>query len=167
MHRALSGLIVCAGFVAAASAQGPAVPPSTTPPQPATTTREAKVPLTVQGCVYDTRLQIAPIGINGPARTLGGGDEFVLEGPKELMRQLKTYHYGHEEQISGIVTIPPRDDRDTLTSTKRVGSKTTITAGGSQQPKPDAKKPDNGTKHFLRLKVEEVRHVQDKCQYAF
>jgi len=168
MNRALSALIVCVGFVAAARAQGPVVPPSPTPPQPATTTREAKVPLTVQGCVYDTRLKFDPsLGINQPAMTLSGPDrEFVLEGTKELMRQLKTYHDGHEEQISGILTIPPMDDRDTLTSTKRAGPKTTIT-GTASQTKPDEKKLHNEkAKRLLRLKIEEVRHVADKCPYA-
>jgi hypothetical protein len=164
MRRLLAGVVVSVGFAAAAAAQGPAVPPSPKPPQPATTTREAKVPITVQGCVFDRRLKLGPSGINGAGAALVGDDEIVLEGTKELMKQLKKYHDGHEEQISGILTIPPNDNRDALGTTKRVGSKTAVTAGGSQEPKPDEKKPDKG-KQFLRLKIEEVRHVQDKCPY--
>ena len=169
MNRALSGVLLSVGFVAAGAAQAPVGPPSKTPPQPATLTREAKVPLTVQGCVYDKRLKWDDtLGINRPALALAQGDEFVLEGPKELMRQLKAYHDGHEELISGVVTIPPQDDRDALTTTKRVGPKTTVTADTSQLPARDDKKPDNSrVKHFLRLKVEEVRHVQDKCPFPF
>jgi hypothetical protein len=166
MHRLLTGLILSLGFVAAAAAQGPIVPKSPTPPQPATTTRETKVPVTVQGCVFDRRLKITPVGVNSPALALVNGDEVVLEGTKELMQQLKKYHDGHEEQISGILTIPPNDDRDALTSVKRVGSKTTITASGSQDSKRDEKQPDQPkATRFLRLKIEEVKHVQNKCTF--
>jgi hypothetical protein len=164
MYRLLAGLVVSIGLVAITGAQGPVVPPSPKPPQPASTTKETKVPLTVQGCVFDKRLKLGPAGINGPAFDLVGDDEIVLEGTKELMQQLKKYHDGHEEQISGILTIPPNDNRDALGATKRVGPKTTITGNTSQRPKPDEKKPDKG-KQFLHLKIEEVRHVQDKCPY--
>src|SRR5215831_2818684 len=138
MHRALSGLIAGAGFVVAIHAQGPAVPPSPKPPQPATQTREAKVPVIVQGCVYDKRLKFdRSVSINEAAATLVSDDnEFILEGTKELMRQLKTYHDGHEERITGILTIPPLDDQDRLTGGKRLGPKTTVT-GSTSQGKPD------------------------------
>jgi len=177
MRRALSGLVVCLGFVATTGAQFPPItPPKTTAPDPSSSTRETKRPLTVQGCLYGDRLEYDPaLGINRPASTLigdtdaaGGSNRgelgvFVLEGPKELLRQLKTYHNGHEEQISGMVTIPPHDNEDTLTTTKRLGPKTTMVASGSQPHKEDDKKPDGKRNAMLRLKVEEVVHVGEHC----
>jgi hypothetical protein len=162
MHRRILVLVACTTLVVTARAQKPITPPDSTPPAGATPTRERKIPLTVQGCLFDTRLKIA----GSPAINAGApADEYVLEGPKELMRQLKANHNGHEEQISGIVTLPPEDDRDTLSTTKRVGKKTTITAHGSQEPHDSAKPDSPKVKRPLHLKVEEVRHIENKCPY--
>jgi hypothetical protein len=161
MHRRILVLVACVTLVAAARAQKPITPPDSRPPDPSGTLREVRRPLTVQGCVFDTRLKVGgDEAINAAASALA--NEFVLEGPKELMRQLKADHNGHEEIISGIVTIPALDDRDTLSSSKRVG-KTTITAHGSQAVHGGGKaeKP----RPPLHLKVEEVRHVETKCPY--
>jgi hypothetical protein len=162
MHRRILVLVACATLVATARAQKPPLtPPDAKPPAAPGTVRETTRPLTVQGCVFDTRLKVGGSeAINAAALELA--NEFVLEGPKELMRQLKADHNGHEEIISGIVTIPALDDRDTLSSSKRVG-KTTITAHGSQAVHGGGKaeKP----RPPLHLKVEEVRHVETKCPY--
>ena len=177
MRRALSGLVVCLGFVVTTGAQIPPItPPRTTPPEPSSASKETKRPLVVQGCLYGDRLEYDPaLGINRPASVVIGDTDaaggakkdglgvFVLEGPKELLRQLKMYHNGHEEQISGIVTIPPHDDDDTLTTTKKLGPKTTMVAAGSQPSKNDEKRPDAGGRRLLRLKVEEVVHVGEHC----
>jgi hypothetical protein len=167
MHRRVLVLVACAGLVVTVRAQRPITPPEPRPPATATNTRETKRALIVQGCVFDRRLLFdGSVNINAAAALLA--DELVLEGPKELLRQIKAKHDGHEEQISGIVTIPAGDERDTLSTTKRVGPKTIITATASQEPKPDLTKPDSNKVHrILHLKVEEVRHIQDKCPYAF
>ena len=73
------------------------------------------------------------------------------------------YHNGHEEQISGIVTIPAHDNEDTLTTTKKLGPKTTMVAAGSPVHKEDDKKPDGKRYSMLRLKVEAVVHVGEHC----
>jgi len=165
MHRRILVLVACVTLIAAVRAQKPITPPDSKPPAAPGTLRETKRPLTVQGCVFGSRLKVGgPEAINGAASGLA--DEFVLEGPKELMRQLKANHDGHEEQITGIVTIPPLDERDTLSSTKRVGSKTTITAHGSQEPQDNHGKGDiSHPRPPLHLKVEEVRHIENKCPY--
>jgi hypothetical protein len=166
MHRRILVLVACASLAATVRAQKPPLtPPDTKPPAAPTATRETKRPLTVQGCVFNGRLKFdSSVNINAPAALFA--DEFVLDGSKELLRQIKAKHDGHEELISGIVTIPPGDDRDVLSTTKRVGEKTTITAHASQEPKPDPAKPDGRkVNRVLHLKVEEVRHIEDKCPY--
>jgi hypothetical protein len=125
------------------------------------------VPVTVQGCVYDKRLKFdRTVSINEAAATLVSDDtEFILEGTKELMRQLKTYHDGHEERITGILTVPPLDDQDRLTGGKQLGPKTTVTGSTSQGHSDEVKLHTEKSKRFLRLKIEGLSHVADKCPY--
>lgn len=85
--------------------------------------------------------------------------EFVLDGPKELLRQLEREHDGHQDQITGIAVVPGSRQRDGDVTVKDVG-KTRITAGAGSSTT-----DETSTKGALpvRLKVQSLTHLADTC----
>ena len=154
--------VTCSALVIALHAQGPVVPkPRTPPPSSSDRVRDVQQPLTVEGCISGTRLRYdREHPVNTEARLLDA-KEFILEGPRELMQQIKAAHEGHEDQIIGTVIIPPSHQGDTLTTTRRIG-KTTI-SGGTRQETKDPEAFDEKGQRPLRLKVTELRHVRERC----
>jgi hypothetical protein len=86
--------------------------------------------------------------------------EFVLEGPKELVLQIRREHDGHQDEITGIAILPAARPDEGRTETKQLGRKTRITVGtrttvGQRAlPRP------------VRLKVTALRHLADQCSLA-
>ena len=48
--------------------------------------------------------------------------EFILDGPKEMLRQIKELHDGHYDEIAGVATVPPPpQDEDAAVVTSKKG----------------------------------------------
>src|SRR5712691_5188999 len=90
-----------------------------------------------------------------------GASEFVMEGPKELLQQLRREHDGHQDEITGIAIVPASRTDDGNTQTKQLGKKTRITVGARSagDDRADGRRP-------VRLKVQSLRHLDDKCSLA-
>jgi hypothetical protein len=156
--RTVLSFIVFAGIVSQLTAQRPPLPPAKTPPTKSAI-RDSQYPLVVAGCLRGSRLKIDRTVSNAVADSLDAS-EFVLEGPKELLLQMRREHDGHQDEITGIAILPAGRTDEGRTETKQLGKKTRITVGtrttvGERtQPRP------------VRLKVKSLRHLADKCSIA-
>ena len=157
MHAVLSS-IVLVGIVSQLTTQGPRLPPPKTPPTKSVV-RDSQYPVVVAGCLLGSRLKIDRTVSNAVVDSLDAS-EFVLEGPKELLLQMRREHDGHQDEITGIAILPASRTDEGRTETKQLGKKTRITVGtrttvGERaQPRP------------VRLKVTSLRHLADKCSIA-
>jgi len=159
--RLLFAAAACTGFVTCLAAQGPVAPKSPPPPTEASDTRETTHLVTVRGCIRGNRLKIDPEASLKAIDVLNARD-FALEGPKELLRQVKNDHENHYDEITGIVVVPPRKDRNVVTSTKKVGPKTNVVVTGKGQ-REDIDNPREPENHTLKLKVQQLRHIDERC----
>jgi hypothetical protein len=156
--RTVLSSIVFVGIVSQLIAQGPPLPPTKTPPTKSAI-RDSQYPLVVAGCLRGSHLKIDRTVSNAVADSLDAS-EFVLEGPKELLRQMRLEHDGHQDEITGIAILPAARTDEGKTETKQLGRKTRITVGARAtvgqraQPRP------------VRLKVTSLRHLADKCSFA-
>lgn len=162
--RLLLAVALCASLVTCLAAQGPVVPKSPAPPTQASGTRETTHLVTVRGCIRGNRLKVDPETSGGIVAVLDVSD-FSLEGPKELLRQLKAEHDNHYDEITGIVVVPPRKDSDVVTSTKKVGPKTSIAVTGKKETV-DVDSQPQPRNQTLKLKVQQLTHVDNRCTLA-
>lgn len=151
----------CTSLVTCLAAQGPVVPRSPAPPTEASDTRETTHLVTVRGCIRGNRLKP---DFTFAGNTIGvlAAKDFALEGPKELLRWIKADHDDHYDEITGIVVLPARKDRNVVTPGKKVGPKTSviITGKGEQEDLDTPPEPRNQT---LKLKVQQLAHVDNRC----
>ena len=157
MRAALASLIFL-GIVSQPTAQGPFPLPKTPPAK--SVVRDSQFPVVVVGCLRGTRLKIDRTASNAVVDSLGAS-EFVMEGSKELLQQIRREHDGHQDEITGIAIIPASQTDERNTETKQLGKKTRITvgarAGGDERA---------GGSRPVRLKVQSLRHIDDKCSIA-
>ena len=156
MIRAVLSAVVFAGIVSGVAAQGPLLPPPKTPPTKSAV-RESQHPVVVEGCLRGNRLKIDRSVSNVTIDSLGAS-EFVMEGPKELLKQIRRDHDDHQDEITGIVIVPPSRTDDTEVQTQQLGKRTRITVGSrsGNDERQQVVRP-------LRLKVQSLRHLSDKC----
>lgn len=159
--RLLLAAAVCTSLVTCLAAQGPVVPRSPTPPTEASDSRETTHLITVRGCIRGNRLKYDPTFSGSTVGVLGAKD-FSLEGPKELLRQVKADHDNHYDEITGIVVLPPRKDRNVVTSKKKVGPKTSVIINGKGEQE-DLDTPPEPKGQTLKLKVQQLVHVDNRC----
>ena len=153
--RAVLSSIVVLGIASQLAAQGPLFPPPKAPPAKSVV-RDSRHRVVVEGCLRGSRLKIDRTKANVAADSLGAS-EFVMEGPKELLQQIRREHDGHQDEIAGIAILPAsRSERDT--ETRQLGTKTRITVGtrSGNDARADGFSP-------VRLKVESLRHIDDTC----
>jgi hypothetical protein len=114
----------------------------------------------VSGCIKGKRLerpviQSAPENLPIVAR---GATSFILDGPKELLKQIEREHKNHDDEIVGIAIVPP-----SLTgvlgaiATRKVGP-ISIGIGG----RPDTSGIERAPQ-LIKLKVSSIVHVQAEC----
>jgi hypothetical protein len=158
MMRGVLSSIVCLGIASQLTAQGPFPPPHTPPTKSAV--RDSQFPVVVQGCLRGSRLKIDRTASNAAVDSLAAS-EFVMEGPKELLQQMRREHDGHQDEITGIAILPASRTDDSNTETKQIGKKTRITVGArsGRDERTDGFRP-------VRLKVLSLRHIDDKCSIA-
>jgi hypothetical protein len=141
-------------------AQKPISPPPQRPiPEPATRQKPTQHTVVVRGCVENARLKIALSGAPGiPFDTLNAS-EFILEGPKEMLRQLQEEHQGHYDEIAGVAIVPPPpNDSDTAVETVKKGP-VRITAGTRHDKGPVT----DSAPRQIRLRVASLTHVREGC----
>jgi hypothetical protein len=159
-------------FVALAAAsmaatQRPIPPPPAQPgPPPRSDVRPREVAVTVEGCVEGRRLKLPYKGAyQGVHEEALRASEFLLEGPRELLRMLASDHKDHHEQIAGIAIIPPSPSGETVdTRTRQIGP-ARVSGGVRQtgrQGVPPAATPADAARP-IRLRVQSITHLGDTC----
>ena len=160
LHSVLLLCAACAALpVALAAAQFPGPVPREKEPPSQTRMQEKQLPLVVQGCIRGRRLVLAASFHDSTADLLNA-DELLLEGPKELMQQLRREHDNHEDELTGIAILQPVADGSSTTEvqSKPLGKKGRITMGvrESNGPAGDVRRP-------VRFRVSSLRHVREGC----
>jgi hypothetical protein len=156
-----SALLSCAACatlpVALAAAQLPGpIPREKEPPSQQTRMQEKRLPLTVRGCVRGKRLVLSQTS----DISLLNANELLLEGPKELLTQLRREHENHDDELTGIAIVPPSADGSSTTEgqTKEIGKKARITLGVRE-----SSGPTGDVRRTVRFGLEAVRHLHDAC----
>jgi hypothetical protein len=153
-------LLIVLLTVCSVSAQKPIVPPPQQPiPKPATRGKSTRHNVVVQGCVRNGRLQVANSFVRDLPFEMLNVSEFILDGPKEMLRQIKELHDGHYEEIAGVATVPPPpQDEDAAVETSKKGP-VRISAGRRDEKGvgiPNAPQP-------IKLRVASLTHVSEGC----
>src|SRR3954466_13000433 len=89
-----------------AQQRGPTPPPKEPPANQPSQVRSQQVRVTVEGCLSGKHLLPSLSVSPSIDERLLNASEFILEGPPDLMRQLRSDHDNHLERISGVATVP-------------------------------------------------------------
>lgn len=159
---ALLSIAACAAVpmaVAAVQLPGP-IPREKEPPSQQTRMQEKRLSLTVYGCVRGKRLVLSSMSSREGINTLLNADELQLEGPKELLTQLRREHENHDDAFTGIAIVPPSPDGSSTSegTTKELGKKTRVTLGVRE-----SSGPTGNVRRTVRFRVEAVEHLHDAC----
>jgi hypothetical protein len=161
--RTAALFIACSTAIVMAQTDQPTRPKA--PPAQANAIREQQVSVVVDGCVQGKRLIPSIDTRSGAHDALLNASEYLLEGPRDLIKQLTRDHDRHHEQITGIAIIPPTAGGAMVDTRTVKRGKTTITAGvresgggggGHAAVAGDAKLP-------VRLKVASATHLSETC----
>jgi len=156
---ALSALVFVA-LAAPTGAQAPVTPPPATPvPNGAQTRKANDYAVAVTGCIRGRSLRAAEVESPGSLFATLRASEFMLQGPRELMQQIKDSHDGHYDRIEGIVTVPAAINGGSSTVTTKKFGKTNVTLGGREEGKAYVQDPSKP----LTLKVASLTHLQEGC----
>jgi hypothetical protein len=155
MRAAVIVLMTCVPLMA----QKPSVPPLRPIPEPAARQKPAQHKVTVRGCVENGRLKVAHAAAPEPSFDLLNASEFILEGPKEMLRQLQDEHQRHYDEIAGVAIVPPPpSDSDVGVETVKKGP-VRITAGRRDDKGPVI---DNSSRP-IKLRVASLTHISEGC----
>ena len=96
---------------------------------------------------------------NGIIDLLNAND-LLLEGPKELLTQLRREHENHDDEFTGIAIVPPSPDGSSTSEgqTKELGKRARVTLGVRE-----SSGPTGNVRRTVRFRVEAVRHLSDGC----
>ena len=141
-------------------AQQPIVPPPQPPiPEPSSRGKATQHKIVVRGCVQNGRLKI-PQSLRTEVLfdTLNVTD-FILEGPKEMLRQIQDQHNGHYDEIEGNATVPPPpQDEDAAVGTSKKGP-VRITAGRRDEKGLGVRNAPQP----IKLRVASLTHISEGC----
>jgi len=141
-------------------AQRPITPPPQTPiPETKSRVKATQYKIVVMGCIRNGRLTIANAVTDSlPFDTLNVS-EFILDGPNELLRQIREQHNHHYDEIAGIVTVPPPPgDPDAAVETAKKGP-VRITAGRRDEKSLGGK----SAPQQVKLRVASLTHISEGC----
>ena len=158
--RAATAAVIVFLTIYPARAQQPIVPPPQQPiPQPAARGKSTQHNIVVQGCVRNGRLRVADSVAKSLPFEMLNASEFLLEGPKEVMQQIKELHNGHNDEITGIATVPPPpQDEDAAVVTSKKGA-VSVTAGRREEKAFGLKNPQQP----IKLRVSSLTHISEGC----
>jgi hypothetical protein len=159
MRTALPALVVLL-TIGPLGAQQPIVPPPLQPiPQPNSRLKSTRHNIVVQGCIQNGRLRISDSVARDLAFEILNVRDFILEGPKELLQQIRDLHNGHYDEIAGIATVPPPpQDEDAAVVTSKKGP-VRITAGRRDEQAFGVKNAPQS----IKLRVASVTHINEGC----
>ena len=161
-HSALLSIAACAAVsTGVAAVQLPApIPREKEPPSQQTRMLEKRLPLTVNGCVRGTRLVLSATTAHKGIIDLLNANDLQLEGPKELLTQLRREHENHDDEFTGIAIVPPSPDGSSTSDgqTKELGKRARVTLGVRE-----SSGPTGNVRRTVRFRVEAVRHLSDAC----
>jgi len=145
--------------LSAAQLPGP-IPREKDPPSQQTRMQEKRLAVTVYGCIRGKRLVLSSMSEREGLISLLNANELQLEGPKELLTQLRREHENHDDELRGIAIVPPSPDGSSTSEgeTKELGKKARITLGVRE-----SSGPTGNVRRTVRFRVEGVRHLQDAC----
>jgi hypothetical protein len=104
------------------------------------------------GCLTGSSLRATTVDTSGTYV-----DRFRLKGRKEEWKTFSKAHQGHEIEVTGALRDP--DQVMGVGSTKEIGKKTKIYAGG--RPRPNV--PAAGVTDPL-IEITSFRHIKDACR---
>jgi hypothetical protein len=159
-HTASVALAACLSSTVALSAQGPTPIPREKEPPSQTRMQEQHIPLTVTGCVRGNRLLISRWTSNEGIADVLNTDELIIEASKDMMRQLRKEHDGHDDELTGTAILQTPDDASTThVGTTPVGKKGRITIGQreSQGGAGELRRP-------VRFRVTGIQHMHSSCR---
>src|SRR6266498_4169990 len=107
--RSLAVALLVAMTVSAATAQHPPItaPPQDPIPEPNQRGKSREYPVSVTGCIQGKWLHVSDMHTRDSVFEALRVSDFILEGPRELLRQIKDHHSGHNDEIEGIAIVPP------------------------------------------------------------
>jgi hypothetical protein len=163
------GLLVASGLAGGAAVGVAAQSPITRPPsddarppiRPAL--RSGEYHVIVEGCAQGTRLKRLG-GVRDMAGEYLGVTEWVLEGPREMMQQLRSGLDGFHIEVTGIARVPPSaEPSDTEVDARRLPDGTRISVGARRSNTERSQTgPDRGTAR-ARLEVESIRVLAERA----
>ena len=161
-RSALLAIAACAAVpiaLAAVQLPGP-IPREKEPPSQQTRMLEKRLALTVYGCVRGKRLVLSSMSSREGIIDLLNANELLLEGPKELLTQLRREHEDHDDEFTGIAIVPPSPDGSSTSEgeTKELGKKTHVTLGVRE-----SSGPTGNVRRSVRFRVETIKHLHDAC----
>jgi hypothetical protein len=159
MRAALPALLVFL-TISPLVAQQPIVPPPQQPvPAPSSRGKSTQHQIAVRGCLQNGRLRIANSVVKDLPFEMLNGSEFILDGPKEMLRQIKELHDGHYDEIAGVATVPPPpQDEDAAVVTSKKGP-VRIAAGRRDEKGVGIRSAPQP----LRLRVASLTHFSEGC----
>ena len=162
LRLALLSFAACAAAVplTLAAAQLPGPVPREKEPPAQTRMQEKQLPLIVQGCIRGKRLVLSSGSFHDSTADLLNADELLLEGPKELMQQLRREHDTHEDELTGIAILQPVADGSSTTDvqSKPLGNKGRITLGVRE-----SSGLTGNVRRPVRFRVSSLRHINERC----
>jgi hypothetical protein len=167
MRCSLCAILALAAASLAGSSQRSLPQPTAPTPDPRSELRAREVAVVVDGCMEDRRMKLARGSATNPHEEALRATEYLLEGPRELLAQLASYHRGHHEEVRGIAIIPPSPGGATVDTRTRTFGGTRVT--GAMRQRGDSK-PAAGTPALIdpprpvRIRVQAVTHLAEKCQ---
>jgi len=142
------------------TAQQPIVPPPQPPiPMPAARGRSTQHAISVKGCVRNGRLRSADTVAGDVVFTTLNVSEFVLDGPKEMLLQIKELHNGHYDEIQGVATVPPPPQSEDATVVTSKKGPITITTGRRDEKSFGARNAPQS----IKLRVASLTHISEGC----
>ena len=159
-RSALLSIAACAAVpLAGAAVQLPGpIPREKEPPSQQTRMQEKRLPLTVNGCIRGKRLVLSAMSAHNGIIDLLNANDLLLEGPKELLTQLRREHENHDDEFTGIAIVPPSPDGSSTSEgqTKELGKRARVTLGVRE-----SSGPTGNVRRTVRFRVEAVRHLSD------
>ena len=160
MRACALSILVAAAIAAPITAQTPVTQPPAAPiPEANSRLKSNQFAVVAKGCIRGRHLQASDLETPDSVFATLRATEFALQGPRELLQQIKNYHDGHYDQIEGIVSVPPATNNAATTTTTKEFGKTRVTLGGREEGKAyvlDPPKP-------LTMKVTSLTHLKEGC----
>jgi hypothetical protein len=163
VHPALLSCVACALLpvaLAAGQFRGP-IPGEKAPPA-RKVMRETRVPVTVSGCLRRGSLQLADWPFKDNLAYVFNTDVVILDGSKDVLKQLRGEHNLHEDEITGIAIVQASPDGSTTTEVdSRPLAGGTLSASARESTGPTSELAQTVT-----IRVSSFRHLGDKCTTA-